>query len=173
MNLFAITEEIKTLAELIESHCIANDGDVTGVETTISEWSESVSGDLDKKLCDCAWLVKEWSARAEARKLAASDLNEQAKADVAKAEKLKAWMLYCLQSANISNISAGVFQISTAKAGSGSCILDVADSAIPDEWIKIERKTNLAAIKQAIKDGNESAKKIAHIEEPKTTLRIK
>ena len=173
MNLFKITEEMSALENLIESHCIANDGDVTGVESIISEWSQSINEDLDKKLCDCVWLIKEWTARSEARKQAANDLIEQSKADVSKAEKVKSWVLYCLQSANISSINAGVFQISIAKAGSGSCIIDVPESQIPDQFVSIERKISVSAIKDVIKKGDESAMKLAHIEEPKTTLRIK
>lgn len=173
MNLFNLTEEIKALDSLIEDHCIANDGDVTDVQDLLSAWSQESEAKLDEKLCDCAWLLKEWGARSEARKNAAKTLVEQSRIDEAKAERLKAWMLYCLENAGISKISAGVFQISMAQAGSGSCIIDVPESEIPEQYIKIERKVNLSAIKEAVKNENETALKLAHIESPKTTLRIK
>ena len=98
MNLLNLTKNAAALEAIILEYAEAHDGNLDGVEDQIAAWSAETDEPLEAKLEGIARLVREWEAKAKARKAEAASLSSAAKADENRADRLKAWAKFCLES---------------------------------------------------------------------------
>ena len=170
MNLFNITQEAMLIDSLMERHAEAHEGDISDVCTTLDEWVAENQISLAAKLEAIGGLVRDRSARAEARETEAKRLSEEARKDEAFVERLKDWCKRCMESSNMTKAQGGIYAFSIVKSGARSLVLDIPENEVPDEFIRVEKEIDKMKIKDAVIAGETT---IGHLAEPTTSLRIK
>lgn len=173
MNLFELTEQQKAIQNLINEYAEANDGDITGISDLIDEWSKEFSvADKVESMC---YLIKEFEARADARKTAGNDLIKKAKQDADKAERITKWMQHCLEASCTEKIKAGLFDVSIRTAGVAPFVLyeGVNLTNTPVKYIKSVHSVDLAKIKEDAKNGITEAFELGRFGEKSRYLSIK
>ena len=163
-TLWALAQEHRALAAQLESLDLD--------ETTIRDTLEGESLALQSKAQACVAVVGTLDAQAEAYKQRASQLADHAKALANRADWLRRYVRDAMQTAGISEIRGPDF-VARLRTNPEHVVVD-AESQIPWEcWReKVIKEIDKEALKQAIRDGDESAKACAHLERG-TSLVIK
>lgn len=129
-------------------------------EETIADTLEAESTELEAKIADYGFVIKNLEAFSDAIKAEEVRLQARRKAQEAKVEHIKQWLLTNMQACGISKIEHPMFTISV-KANPAKVIVD-NNGQIPNEYFKevvvpptwqLEKK----AIADAIKAGKEVA----------------
>lgn len=174
MNLLNLTKSAKALEDLILEYAEAHDGNLDGVEDQIAAWSAETDEPLEAKLEGIARLIREWDAKADARKAEAKKLSDAAKADENRAERLKAWTKFCLESQGMTKAEAGPYTFAIQKNGGVAPLtLAVEDpNAWPEDYLVVTASLDKAKIRAALEAGTDLEGR-ASIGERGTSLRIK
>ena len=174
MNLLNLTKSAAALEAIILEYAEAHDGNLDGVEDQIAAWSAETDESLEAKLEGIARLIREWEAKAKARKAEAANLSSAAKADESRADRLKAWAKFCLESQGMSKAEAGPYTFAIQKNGGIAPMSILVED--PEQWpvdylvtrVEIDRPK----VREFLAAGNH-LEGLAVIGERGTSLRIK
>lgn len=154
MTLFEIDEQIRAeLNRLLEQ--VDEDGCITGDFSTI----EALNKEREAKIEGIALYYKEVLAEAKAIKEEADKLAKRAKVTQNKAERLKDYLSFILQSSETEKFATTKVKLSFRP--SEQVVID-DESLIAKKWMKIKAEPDKAGIKQALKEGAKI--KGAHLE---------
>ncbi len=158
MNLYNLAQEYKALVELAEN--AGDDADRQAFSDTL----EGLQGEIEAKVLNCAAVVKTIDAQVDAIAVEQKRLAERKSALNASIDRLKAYMMGAMKTANVTKIKGDLFTVSIQK-NPDKCVLDVQDAReLPPRFQKVEVSARISEIKDAIKAGDEAAMKIAHNE---------
>lgn len=174
MNLLELTKGAKALEELIEGHLEAN-GNLDGVEAIIDAWSHETDDAIEAKYEAIARLYRQWNAIAEAQKAEAKHLAAKAKANEARAERLKSWAALCMSAEGVASRVAGPYTFAiVSNGGAAPLVLASEDPAkFPERYRRTKVELDKDAIKSGIDAGNEDIADLARYGERGRSLRIK
>lgn len=147
MKLYEITNALETV---INGGLIFDEE--TGEVIFDSENLDELAGELDDKLEACGIVIKEAQAEAEAMKAEEARLKERRQRKEKEAERLKEYVLSCMERVGAKKIDTPRVALSTRK----SSVVDVFDEElIPREFfnVKTTASVNKVAIAKAIKAG--------------------
>ena len=95
-SLLLLADDARALDDLLDQ-AAANDGNLDSAEqAAIEEWVGELDVAAASKADSIGWLLREWEARAEARRSQAKKLVEASQADENRAKRLKAYVLECM-----------------------------------------------------------------------------
>lgn len=148
-TLYEIAREYKGTAELLAN--LELDAQ------TVADTLEGQSGDLQTKAQNTVFVLRNLESTAEAIKQAEAEMAQRRRAIEARADRLKTYVLECMQVAGVEKIECPHFRISI-KNNPGS--VDVFEPGlIPSEFMKNPEPPpptpDKTAIKNAIKNGAE------------------
>lgn len=174
MNLLNLTKNAKALESIILEYAEAHDGNLDGVEEQIAAWSTETDEPLEVKLEGIARLIREWGAKADARKGEAKRLAEAAKADENRSERLKAWTKFCLESQGMMKAEAGPYTFAIQKNGGVQPISFLVEDATqwPTEYVIAIPQIDKSKVREFLTAGNH-LEGLAVMGERGTSLRIK
>lgn len=174
MNLLNLTENAKALESLILEYADAHDGNLDGVEEQIAAWSAETDEPLEAKLEGIARLIREWTAKADTRKAEAKRLTEAAKADENRADRLKAWTKFCLESQGMTKAEAGPYTFAIQKNGGVAPISFVTEDVEqwPVDYLVTRVDIDRSKVREFLAAGNH-LEGLAVMGERGTSLRIK
>lgn len=174
MNLLNLTENAKALESLILEYAETHDGNLDGVEDQIAAWSAETDEPLETKLEGIARLIREWTAKASARKAEAKSLTDAAKADENRADRLKAWTKFCLESHGMTKAEAGPYTFAIQKNGGVAPISFVTEDVEqwPVDYLVTRVEIDRAKVREFLTAGNHLTD-LAVMGERGTSLRIK
>jgi len=92
-------------------------------EQTITDTLEGLSGDIEQKAINLAKLIRNIEAETSAIRSAVDDMVKRANAEEAKAKRLRDYLKYCLQQAEIRKVSCPFFVVSL-KATPAAVVID-------------------------------------------------
>ena len=153
--LYLIANEYKTAAQKL--------ADLELPPEVVADTLESLSGDLEVKAQNVAYMIRSFEADAAAVKQWAKDAAERAKAMEARAERLRDYLASNLMVAGIEKIDGPGVRIGWRK--SSAVIIDEA-SLIPTEFMKTPEPPPASPDKKAIADAIKAGKEVsgAHVE---------
>ena len=117
MSLLNLTKSARALEEIILEHAEANDGSTDGMEDMIEAWSRETDEPLEAKLESIARLLREWESIAKLQREEARRLADAAKSNDSRAERLREWTKFCLESQGITKYQAGPYKFAIQKNG--------------------------------------------------------
>jgi hypothetical protein len=174
MNLLNLTKNASALEAIILEYAEAHDGNLDGVEEQIAAWSAETDEPLEAKLEGIARLIREWTAKATARKAEAANLTAAAKADENRCDRLKAWTKFCLESQGMTKAEAGPYTFAIQKNGGVQPITFLVEN--PEEWpvdyLVTRVDIDKAKVREFLTAGNHLTD-LAVMGERGTSLRIK
>lgn len=174
MNLLELTRSAKALESLIDSH-LEEHGNLDGVESIIEQWSHETDDAIEAKYEAIARLYRQWNAMAAAQSAEAKHLAAKAKANEARAERLKAWAALCMSAEGITSRVAGPYTFAiVANGGAAPLVLASEDPAkFPERYRRVKVEIDKDAIKAGIDAGNDDLADLARYGERGRSLRIK
>ncbi len=174
MNLLNLTESAKALETIILEYAESHDGTLDGVEEQIAAWSAETDEPLEAKLEGIARLIRDWTAKAAARKAEAKSLADAAKADENRADRLKAWTKFCLESQGMTKAEAGPYTFAIQKNGGVAPISFVTEDVEqwPVDYLVTRVEIDRAKVREFLTAGNHLTD-LAVMGERGTSLRIK
>lgn len=143
-SLFEYVGDYKMLQELIDNE------DVTYEQ--VAEALGVIEGNIEQKVENISWLIREYSAKAEMFKAEEYRLNKRRKTYDNKIDGLKKYLLDSLTELKKTKIEAGTLTVRKQKNPQSVSIKD--ESLIPKEYL-IEQpyKIDSKSIKEALKEG--------------------
>lgn len=174
MNLLNLTKNAAALEAIIMEYAELHDGNLDGVEEQIAAWSAETDEPLEAKLEGIARLIREWEAKAKARKTEAARLSAAAKADENRADRLKAWTKFCLESQGIQKAEAGPYTFAIQKNGGVApmSLLIEDPEQWPADYVITRKEVDKAKVREFLTAGNH-LEGLAVIGERGTSLMIK
>lgn len=149
MRLFEILSDIRVLMWNIFENMDEETGE-TFLTEDIAEKLNELQISRDEKLENIALYMKERQAEADAIKAEIKKLQERARFAQNAADRLKDYLAYGLEEANMNKFESARVKMSFRK--SSAVIIDDLE-AIPEEFIKVEKTANKTEIKKALKEG--------------------
>lgn len=151
MNLYTITngynQALSNLLDDLEAGLLPEDA--------FNDTMDALRGELQAKAINVAAYIKNQEALAVAAKDAGKVMSDRAKKIQAKADKLKDYLLYNMQNADLSCIDSAEFTIAI-KGKAQSVIIDDKDK-LPTEFILTEivqkTKINTSFVKDVLLEG--------------------
>lgn len=150
MKLYELTGEQARLEELLEAAIDPETGEI--VDADLVAAYDAVTLATEEKAEACAVLFKNYNAEAEAIKAEVKALTARAKTLTNRAESLKGYMARCLTPGQ--TIKTPRVAISWRRSEAVE-IDPEAVASLPAEYTKTTVEANKAAIKAALKDGDE------------------
>ena len=146
-NLYELAIEHRALGEKLAD---------TGLdEQTIKDTLDAESGDIQQKLINLAFVIKNLEAEAEAAKTEAGRMAARVKAKAGRANHLRAYALSCLQLSGLKKVDTTFFDISEHQNPESVSVDDQA--AVPARfWVtppKPEKTLDKKAILATLKSG--------------------
>lgn len=140
-------------------------------DQTFQDTLEGMTGEIELKAQNVAMMVRYFDAQAEACKQWAKDAIERAKAEEARAERLRKYLAENLLACGIEKVSGPGVSISFRK--SSAVVIDGAD-LIPQEFIRVPEPKPAEPDKKAIADAIKAGREVpgAHIEQ-RQSIQIK
>lgn len=174
MNLLNLTANASALESIILEYAEAHDGNLDGVEEQIAAWSAETDEPLEAKLEGIARLIREWAAKATARKAEAASLTAAAKADENRCDRLKAWTKFCLESQGMTKAEAGPYTFTIQKNGGVQPIAYLIEdpAQFPTEFVITKLEVDRTKVREHLAAGNH-LEGLAVIGERGSSLRIK
>ena len=162
MKLYEISAEYKTALDHLQS--LVDSGDID--EQTMIDTLDGLDGDMREKCINTAAVFKNYEADIKAMKEAEANIAQRRKSLESQINWLKNYLKTNMERTEITEISSPYFAIKIKKCPPSV----VVDGEVPDDFMKIVKNPDKAAIKQAIKDGEDID--FAHLEQG-TRLEIK
>lgn len=128
----------------------------TGEVLFDAESLEALECELDQKLEACGIVIKETLAEAEAIKAEESRLKERRQRKEKEAERLKDYVLHCMEQTGARKIDTARVALSTRKS---ETVEVLNEASVPREFVKVKttEAVDKAAVKKAIKAGGNVA----------------
>lgn len=174
MNLLELTRSAKALEELIDGHLDAH-GNLDGVEAVIEAWSHETDDAIEAKYEAIARLYRQWNAMAAVQVAEAKHLAERAKANEARAERIKAWAALCMSAEGVTSRVAGPYTFAVvANGGKAPVVLTSDDPAkFPERFRKVSTSVDKSAVVAGLEAGDADLAGLASFGERGRSLRIK
>jgi hypothetical protein len=169
-TIFDITDDMLTLGELLDQA----GGDVSDpeVEDAISGWCEELESDLQSKVENYCWLMKEKESRATAMLAEAERLKGRAMVNKNAAKGLKDRLLWVFENRGIDKVDTDHFRVAVTKNG-GKIPMEIDPDRVPKMYQATEVVTTVD--KDKIRHDLEAGKDLdfAALMDRGTHLRIK
>ena len=169
-TIFDITDDMTVLGELLDQA----GGDVSDpeVEDAIISWCEELESDLQSKVENYCWLMKEKESRATAMMAEADRLKERAQVNRNAAKGLKDRLLFAFENRGIDKVDTDHFRVAVTKNG-GKIPMDIDPDGVPKMYQTTEVVTTID--KDKIRHDLEAGKDLgfAFLMDRGTHLRIK
>ncbi len=173
-GLFEISEDLHFLSDFLTE----SGGDITdeALELEIDKWLASLGAERDVKIDNYCALIKEFEAKAEARKEEAARVENLAIVDANNAARLKSRLHEFFKAHNLDKIETLRFKVARQKNGGAlPVILDAsaveAPELIPEPYRRVTYSANVGMIADDLKAGVEIP--FAHLGERGEHLRIR
>jgi hypothetical protein len=175
MSLLDLTKDAAALEQLMLDAVDPETGEVLDQEGILDRWLAETEGNLSTKLENIARILREWQASAAARKAEEAQLAKGRKAIEARAERLKAWTKFCLESQDLRKVEAGPYTFAIQNNGGAvpMRLLIEDPENVPVQFLETKVTINTTAIRAALEAGDEVAATVAELGERGTSLRIK
>lgn len=152
--LYALSIEALQLQELLETYADQHDGVVDGLPASIAEAIDQSAADIGTKVDRVVSLVKEYEARADARKKAARDLTMAARSDEDRADALKAYLGRCMEGAKAKQWSGLLHEARVvANGGKRTVVVKVEPKDLPMRFQVVKLEADTWAIREALEAG--------------------
>jgi len=139
--LYQIADDIQRLLEM-------DDID----DETRSATMEGLDYSMEQKVASCGLYLEGLRAEAQMVEAEAERLDNRVVALNRKAHHLRAYMLFQMRRVNLDKVKTPLITVSVQQGRMGIVIDDAA--AIPDEFVKIERKVMRTEIARQLESGN-------------------
>jgi hypothetical protein len=139
-TIFDITDDMVALGDLLDQA----GGDVTDptVNEIILAWTEDLESDLQSKVENYCWLMKEKEARAAAMMAEADRLKERAQVNKNAAKGLKDRLLFVFENRGIDNVETDHFRVAVTKNG-GKNPMGIDEGRVPQKYLATEVVTTI------------------------------
>lgn len=151
--LYELTNEYRSLSAITEDDELPPE--------VIRDTLEALTGDLEAKATNIAKLVLGLEMEAAMIEEAAEAMRQRAQRRKRRAEQIKAYTLFCLQSTGISKISCPEFTLAVRKNPEAVEIDEHAD--IPSEFMVQPEPPPLRPDKKALKEALKAGRKITGV----------
>lgn len=138
-NLYELMRDYKALQEVSSDHELPSDR-LDGVLSALEE----TRGSLEEKVDNICRLLANMSSDLEAYEVEIRRLQSRRDTLRAKQERLKSWMRTSMELLDVPKMQAGVFTVSISAGRSSVQVVDL--DAVPDDFVKVERKVNKRAV---------------------------
>lgn len=157
MRLYEISEEFKSLRDIVENDLEFNEetGEVVDTSTTIELLFNGLLIKLSDKLDGAAYIAKELEQTADALKDEAKRLTARASHFSKNADRLKALMLAALVESEEDKIKTDKWTFSTRKSETIEIDPLVTADDMDRKYTRLKREFDKVALKAALKDGIE------------------
>ena len=163
MTLYELTDELMTLAEMME--------DADTEEQVLLDTIEAVGGEYDAKIENYCKLIKNLDAESNALKEESKRLASRQKTIDGNIARLKAFMMESMKQTGRSD-AGGLLRARIAKNGGVlPLIMSASPEELPQEFQKVTIEANNEAIRKALDEGQEL--EFAQYGERGESLRIK
>lgn len=150
-TLFAIGADALALQDLLEEHLTRSEGELTpDVEAAFDDWLRENQHDLTRKLDSYGALIREWDAKAAARKAEAQRLLELSKQDENKARWAKERLKIFFELTGRTKEETERFKFSLAQNG-GKAPLIINEDYLPQELPECFQKITVDYDKEVIR----------------------
>ena len=178
-NLYTLTEAIRAeserIAEMMERTCgeevMMTDEDRAATEAFV----EGLRTEAGIKADGYARVIREYDSRAHARRLEAASIAEMARQDEARAERIRKFVMSCMERAGMKRLEGATFTLAVQANGGKQPVEVIEGVELPDRFVNVEtiRKPNRDAIRDALLAGDAEAVQYATLRERGFSLRIK
>jgi hypothetical protein len=173
-TLFQISEDVAALHDLL-TECGGELPDAEA-EAAIDQWLTETDQALESKVDSYVWLIREFEGRADVREQAANALMASAGADGDQAKRLRARLKAFLEICGLSKLQTEHFKLSIQANGGILPLIvprewEIEPAAAPEQFHKVEITLNGTAIREAIRNDEETHG--AYLGERGTQLRIR
>lgn len=140
-KLYELTDYLQQVQDLLEQG--------EDVQDTL----EAIEMAFEEKVEGIVKVIRNFEARAEAKKNEAKRLREQAEVDLNHAQRLKEYLRYELQKVGKQKVQTDLFTVSIRK---GRESIEVDENLLPADYWRIERKPfSKTELKKLIQEGKE------------------
>ena len=162
-KLYELTADIMQLQDMLENE--------VEDEQMLLDTLEGVQWEYEFKLEQCAKVIRNLEADAEAIKNEVDRLNNKRKLLNNKIDRLKKYMFDSMKATDTTKVKGTVLTVAIQKNGGKlPVVVDVDTSELPDDLVKIVESPDLDAIRKELDAGN---CEYAHYGERGESLRIK
>ena len=161
-SLYEITQDMLALDQLLGEV----GGDVTDGEQSeaIEKWIKEYQWKQEGKVDAYGSMIANWNADIEAIKAETKRLSERAHVIGNRIQRLKDLAKFAMDMLKTRKLEGHTFTISIAANGGAIPVEIMAlEKDIPDSFVKLERKPDLAKIRQALEANDPAAMKIAKL----------
>lgn len=164
-NIYEFEQSFMTLWSLIE------EGEIE--DSVLEEAFENLTEDLKVKLENCCKYIKNEESMVSGLKEEEARLKAKRQAAENRITRLKALMQKCMETAGEKNLPCGTFKVAIQKNAPSVVIDEQYIENIPNKYLKVqEPEIDKTKLKEALKNGDEEAAAIAHLEQTES-LRIR
>ena len=150
-SLLLLADDARALDDLLD-HAAANDGNLDIAEQeAIETWVGELDTAAASKADSIGWLLREWEARAEARRAQAKKLVEAAQADENRGARLRAYVLECLQRMGRTELQGASCALKVTRNGGKAPL--VLSGPVPAAYEVVVRSPDRDAIRAALERG--------------------
>ena len=157
-TLMQIGADGMALDQLIEEYAAEHEGDLTEIAPVIDAWLDENATQLQVKLEGYAAVIREYEARAAARKTEAQRMAALAQADTSQAQHLKDRLKWFFEARGILKIETATAKISLANNGGKLPVIltdDLDVSGLPERFQRIHIEADKTAIYEALEAGED------------------
>ena len=149
-TLLEIGDDLAAFQELLDEH----DGELTpDVEAALEAWFSELGEARDQKLDNYAALVRSAEMRASVRREEMERLQRRVKTDEALAARLKDRLKLFLGMAKVDRVETKRYTIRVQANGGQPPMEVLTPEFLPEEFQVIERKPNMARVREALANG--------------------
>ena len=166
-TLLEITDELLHLLDQLEAAETLDEETARLVDAYLLDVEQALEDKIDRYVA----LMRELELRAKARREEAERLLARARRDEERLAFLRERLIAALRLLGRTKLETTRYRVSIYQSGQPPVELRLPPEALPDELVRIERKPDLRAIRQALEEGR-IGEDVAVLGERKWTLRI-
>ena len=144
-SLYELTEQYAQLLAMAEDPEID--------PQVLADTMEALDGEIEQKADGCARVMRELEASAKAHREEARRHLDRARVDENSLKRISSGLQNLMMLSGKRKLRTELFNLSIAKNPDSVVIPD--ESRVPEQFLKAEIKIDKAAVKQALKDGQE------------------
>lgn len=172
-SLYALTEELLKL-----DHILAAAGGDLSVESdgaTLEDWLKAYEWQVGEKVDAYGGLIKNWEADVEAIAAEAKRLRDRATVIENKIKRLKETAKLAMTMRGIRKLEGTLFTIAIQKNGGKPPLVMLVDdlAKIPTKFLKNNPSVDSDAVRLALEAKDPEAEKVARIDPPGESVRIR
>ena len=146
MRLHEIVEQYQE----VEAELINSGGEIT---EEVQALLDSIDDNLESKTANYIRIIKNFEHMAQGLKEEVARLQARRKVHENAAERLKGALLYALKATGQRSIETSLGRVTAMRASTPKYVLNVDLEDLPEEFVRTKSEVDMAAIREAIKDG--------------------